>query len=170
MRGWMRLAPLALAIALMGCQHPGQSVYSSSEVGKASLVNFGTVVAVREVAIHGQNSGIGAGVGAAAGGIAGSQFGNSGGAAAATLAGVLIGGIVGAIAEQEAANRTGIEYTVTLQNGVTMMVVQEKNQGDRIMQPGERVMVQVSGGVQRVLPADNLPTEIKRPKGIKVID
>ena len=31
-------------------------------------------------------------------------------------------------------------------------------------------IVQNTGGYQRVLPASNLPTEVKRPKGIKVVD
>ena len=40
----------------------------------------------------------------------------------------------------------------------------------RLLAPGERVMVQNSGGYQRVLPASGLPTAVKRPQGIKVID
>lgn len=161
---------VAGAVALTGCQHPGQNVYRASEVGKASLVNFGTVVAVRDVAVQGENSGLGAMAGAAGGGIAGSQFGSGGGSAAATLVGVVIGGVAGALAEQAASNRTAVEYTVTLQSGVTMTVVQNKNDGDRIIQPGDRVILQVTGGTQRVLPADQLPTQIKRPVGITVTD
>jgi outer membrane lipoprotein SlyB len=164
------LAAVAALLILAGCQHPSQNVYGASEVGKASLVNFGTVVAVREVAITGDNTGIGAAAGAAAGGVAGSQFGRGGGSAAATLVGVLVGAAIGAVAEQAAADRTGLEYTVTLENGVTMTVVQEKTSAERALQPGERIMLQVSGGFQRVLPADHLPTEIKRPQGIKVVD
>ncbi len=155
---------------LGACQQPGQNVYSSSEVGKASLVNFGTVVAVRDVDIQAEQTRIGAGVGGAAGGIAGSQFGRGGGSAGAALAGVLIGAAIGALAEQAAGNRKGLEYTVTLETGATVMVVQNQNQGDRVLQPGERVIVQLSGGTQRVLPAGNLPSEIKRPVGIKVVD
>lgn len=158
------------ALVLAGCQHPGQNVYRYDEVGKASLVNFGTIVGVREVAVEGKNTGLGAATGAAAGGLAGSQFGQGGGNAVATLAGVVIGGIAGALAEQAAANRTATEYTVTLENGVTMTVVQDHNEGERILRPGERVILQVTGGTQRVLPADQLPTQIKRPAGIKVVD
>jgi outer membrane lipoprotein SlyB len=161
---------IGTSLLLTGCQRPGQNVYSASEVGRASLVNFGTVVGVREVAVQGQNSGLGAAAGAAGGGIAGSQFGHGGGTAAAALAGVIVGGIAGALAEQAAANRTAIEYTVTLQNGVTMTVVQDKNEGDRLIQPGDRIILQVTGGTQRVLPADQLPTQIKRPVGITVVD
>lgn len=166
----IRVLAITTTLALVGCQHPGQNVYSYREVGRANLVNFGTVLAVRDVAIEGQNTGGGALVGATGGGIAGSQFGRSGGNAAATLAGVAIGLVAGALIEQAAANRTGLEYTVTLETGVTMTIVQEKNDGDRVLQPGERVMVQLSSGTQRVLPTDNIPTEIKRPQGVKVVD
>jgi len=38
------------------------------------------------------------------------------------------------------------------------------------MAPGERVLVQTSGRLMRVLPAAQLPTEIARPKGITVTD
>jgi outer membrane lipoprotein SlyB len=164
------LVSIAALLVLAACQHPGQNVYRYDEVGKASLINFGTVVAVREVAVQGRNTGLGAATGAAAGGLAGSQFGSGGGSAAATLAGVIIGGIAGAMAEQGAANRTASEYTVVLETGVTMTVVQDHNDGERILQPGERVMLQVTGGTQRVLAAQGLPTEIKRPTGIAVID
>lgn len=83
---------------------------------------------------------------------------------------MVIGGIVGALAEQAAANRKALEYTVTLETGATVTVVQDHDEGERVLQPGERVMLQVTGGTQRVLAADNLPTELKRPTGIKVID
>lgn len=51
-----------------------------------------------------------------------------------------------------------------------MTIVQNMNKGDILLNPGQRVMVQTSGSYQRVLPADNLPTEIKRPQGIRVVD
>lgn len=161
---------LAFALVIGGCQRPGQNVYNYNEVGRSSLVNFATILAVREVNIRGKNTGLGAGVGAAAGGIAGSGMGRGSGRAGAMLAGAVIGGIAGALAEQAAANRMGLEYTLILETGVTMTVVQDRNEGERVFKPGDRVMLQVSGGTQRVLPADHLPTQIKRPLGIKVLD
>lgn len=161
---------LFFALSLAACQRPGQNTYSYAEVGRASLVNFGTVLAVREVNVQGKNTGAGGLVGAAGGGIAGSQFGRSGGNAAATLAGVAVGAVAGALAEQAMSNRTALEYTVILENGVTMTIVQDHNEGEQQLPPGSRVMVQVTGGTQRVLPATNIPTEVKRPVGIKVID
>ncbi|HZH28882.1 MAG TPA: hypothetical protein VEY95_17040 [Azospirillaceae bacterium] len=168
---WKRLPLLFLVVlAVTGCQRPGQNAYSAREMGRGALVNFGTVVAVREVAVIGENTGTGAGIGAVTGGIAGSRFGSGGGNVAATLGGMLAGAIVGAVAEQAMSDRTGLEYTVTLENGATMTVLQERNEGDRMLPPGSRVMVQVAGGHQRVLPADHLPTEIQRPQGIRVLN
>jgi outer membrane lipoprotein SlyB len=83
---------------------------------------------------------------------------------------VLIGGLAGAATEQAIADRRGLEYTVTLQSGTTLTIAQERNAGERVLQPGERVMVQMSGAHQRVLPADQLPAEIKRPVGVTVRD
>lgn len=177
----MRQAPLiskALAVAgilmaasgLTACQNPNQNRYSYQDVGRASVVEFGAVVAVRQVDITGRNTGLGAGVGGAAGGIAGSTIGRGSGNAAAVLGGVVIGAIAGAVVEQAMADRTGLEYTVTLANGKTITIVQEQGPSDRVLAPGERVTIQASGTYQRVLPADHLPTEISRPKGIKVTD
>lgn len=166
-----RAAMVVLAVAsLAGCQNQGQSVYRFHEVGRANVVNFATVLAVREVGIQGQNTGTGAAVGSLAGGMVGAQIGSGSGNTAATLAGLVVGGIAGAMAEQAAANRRGLEYTVTLENGATLTVVQDVNVADRILQPGERAMIQMAGGFQRVLPADNLPTAIRRPVGVRVID
>jgi outer membrane lipoprotein SlyB len=164
------VALMLTCLLLAGCQRPGQNVYSAREVGRTSLVNFGTVVAVRDVNVQGESSGLGGAAGAAAGGIGGSQIGRGGGNAAATLGGVVAGALIGALVEQAAANRTATEYVVTMQTGVTLTLVQDRNEGEAPINVGDRVMVQLSGGKQRVLPAAALPTEIKRPEGIKVTD
>jgi outer membrane lipoprotein SlyB len=155
---------------MSGCASPGQSRYAVRDVGRASIVEFGTVVGARQVDIKGQNTGAGAIAGGAAGGIAMSGVGNSSGNAAAILGGVVAGAVVGAIVEQSLSDRTGIEYTITLANGKTITLAQEQQQGDRVFIPGDRVMVQANGTYQRVLAADHLPTEIARPKAIKVVD
>src|SRR6266849_5739687 len=74
----------------------------------------------------------------------------------------------GAIAEQALIDHPGVEYTVVLQSGQTYMLAQNLNPGDRILQPGERVMVQQGYGYMRVLPADNVPTDVQRPPGLDV--
>lgn len=168
MRAVYFLLPLIL---LSGCATPpGQSQYKWSEVGQSTIVHFATVIQVREVGVTGQNTGAGALVGTAAGAAAGAQFGSGDGAIAAAVGGALIGAIAGSALEQAAANTTALEYLVTTERGKTMTIVQNINEGDKILPVGSRVMVQISGSYQRVLPADGLPTEIARPKGIKVVD
>ncbi|MCM8736424.1 hypothetical protein M5E06_20055 [Azospirillum sp. A1-3] len=163
-------AGICLSGSLAGCATQGQSRYSFQDVGRASVVEFGTVVASRQVDIRGQNTGVGGVVGGTAGGLAMSNVGQGSGNVAAILGGVLVGAAIGAMAEQAASDRIGIEYTITLANGKTITIVQEQAAGDRVFNPSERVMVQANGTYQRVLPADHLPNQIARPQGIKVVD
>ncbi len=161
---------LAIAGALGACQHPNQNTYRYDEVGKSSAVSFGTVVAVRTIDIIGRNTGAGALIGGAAGAGAGSAIGSGSGNGWAIGAGLVAGGVVGALAEQAASDRKGLEYTVVLESGVTLTIAQESPADERPLQVGERVIVQNTGGYQRVLSASQLPTEVKRPQGIKVVD
>lgn len=163
------VAVTVATLALGACQTAGQNVYDESEVGQATLVKFGTVVAERPVNVNGQG-GAGMLAGGAAGGIAGSAFGEGTGNIAATAAGVLIGGLVGALTEHAITDHSATEYTITLENGKTITIVQDPNPGDAVIRPGDRVMVQMQGDTERVLPAANLPTQIQRPQGIKVTD
>lgn len=169
---WAAIAAvLFAAVALSGCaQRQSQNVYKYDEVGKATAVTFGTVVSSREVDITGKNTGTGALVGAAVGAGAGSYVGSGSGTAWAVGAGLLAGAVAGAVAEQAVADRTGVEYVVLLESGVVLTVVQDIGKEESRLPDGLRVMVQNTGGYQRVLPAEHLPTEMARPKGIKVID
>ena len=134
------------------------------------MVEFATVITSREVGITGRNSGAGLLLGGAAGAAGASYVGNGDGQAWAMAGGALVGAVAGAAAEQSLANKIGIEYVVTTEKGKTKTIVQNKEEGDVILRPGDRVMVQTSGSYQRVLPAGNLPTTIKRPKNIQVTD
>ena len=155
---------LAVALLVQGCETPGQNRYAAVDVGRASVVEFGTVLAYRQVDIKGKNSGGGALAGGAAGGIAMSGVGNSGGNAAAVLGGVVAGAIAGAMIEQSMADRIGLEYVISLANGKTITIAQELQKGDRIFNAGERVMVQASGTYQRVLAADYVPVAPPTPR------
>lgn len=165
--------PLCLAALglLAACQaRDSQHQYDYSEVGKSRVSEFGTVIRAREVDIRGENTGTGALAGATAGGVGGYQFGNGQGQMGATLGGAVIGALAGAAIEQAVSDRKGIEYTVVKENGKTVTSVQNLEKGDRIFKAGERVMVQMTGSYQRILPAGDLPTEMNRPKGITFKD
>ena len=163
---------VTLLATLSACATPnGQAQYSAAQVGRAVQSEFGTVVAVRNVGVTGQNSGIGGAVGAGVGAGAGSYIGDGSGGLWAVAAGALIGLAAGAIAEQAVADSVGVEYVITMQSGVTLTIVQNQNKGDQVLGAGSRVIVQTSGaGYQRVLPAAALPVEIARPAGITVKD
>ena len=166
----IRLSLLAAlcSVILVGCQHQNRDTYNYDEIGKSSAVSFGTILAVRKIKIIGKNTGGGAAVGGAAGAGAGAYVGSGSGKPWAIGAGALAGAVAGAAAEQAASNRQGVEYTIILESGVTLTIAQEAPANEPLLHKGQRVIVQNSGGYQRVLPADNLPTEVKRPKGIKL--
>lgn len=168
-KNWMAIAAIAL-LGIAGCNRPGQNFYQQSEVGQASAVSFGTVVGAREVGIIGERTGAGAVLGGASGAAIGTQIGGGTGQAVAIGGMLIAGAIAGAVAEQTLRDGTGVEYVVVLESGVTLTIVQEKAAGDRVLAAGERVMLQNTGGLQRVLPASHLPTVVQRPQGIRVKD
>lgn len=159
-----------VSMLLTGCSTPGQNVYDFSEAGQSTLVEFGTVIDKSPIEIKGPNTGVGAATGAVAGGAAGSQIGSGDGAIAGAIGGVIVGAVAGAVAEQAIQDKTGFAYTITTEKGKTITIPQYYHENEAVISKGDRVMVQTSGSYQRVLPANSLPTEIKRPKGIKVVD
>ena len=82
------------------------------------------MVDVTEVEIEGTNTGAGGAVGGAVGGIAGSTVDDGAvGDIAAVLAGTA-GAIIGAKLEDAATRATGREYTIKLESGEVISVVQ----------------------------------------------
>lgn len=165
-------ASLVLSVFLLtGCGAPSsQNVYNFKEAGQSTIVEFGTVLDIRPIKIKGPNSGVGAVAGGTAGAVAGKQFGNGNGQLAAAVGGAVVGIVAGAMAEQALADKTGLDFTVALESGKVITVPQYVNKDEAVLQKGQRVMVQTSGSYQRVLPAEHLPEEMKRPKGIKMVD
>ena len=100
----------------------------------------------------------------------GAEIGSGTGSIAAAGIGIVVGALVGSALEQAIRNRGGVEYTVVLENGKTLTVAQNVSPQDTIHHVGDRVMVQINGNYQRVLPANALPTKIKKPKGITFED
>lgn len=164
------VAVMAALPLLSACSKNSQNQYDYSEVGKSSVAEFGTVVNVREVEVRGQNTGTGAVAGATAGGIAGNNMGNGYGQLTGLVAGAVVGAVAGHVAEQAMSDYKGLEYTVVKENGKTITLVQNTAPGEPVFKSGDRVLVQMSGSYQRVLPADKLPTHMAKPKGITFDD
>jgi outer membrane lipoprotein SlyB len=164
------IAVSSLAL-LTACQaDPGQNRYNYNEVGQSVIVEFASIVGVKEVEITGRNTGGGALAGAAVGAGAGSYAGSGSGEAWAMAGGAVAGAVAGAMAEQALADRKGYEYIVVTEHKATKTIVQYQNPEDRVFRKGERVMVQTKGSYQRVLPTDDLPDTIKRPRGINITE
>lgn len=157
-----------ISFVLASCKYSTQSRYNYSEVGQVQVVQFGTVISVREIEISGENSGATAVAGAAGGAAAGVSTGRGFGSVAGGVAGAAVGAVIGSELERAIRSRGGVEYTVVLQNGKTLTVAQNVSEKDTILAVDDRVMVQINGQYQRVLPANDLPTEIEKPKGIKL--
>lgn len=157
-------------MALSACAPPAQTRYDAFEVGRPLFVEFATVLAVRPVQIQGENTGLGSAIGATAGGFGLSAVGQGSGRAGAILGGVIGGLLLGAAAEQAFSNRPGVEYTLTLEDGRTVVLVQFLEEEDEILAPGDRAIVQRSAGFQRVLPANNVPESVRRPRGVTVFE
>jgi outer membrane lipoprotein SlyB len=164
------LAVLALPVLLAACATPSQDVYDFSEAGQSTLVEFGTVLKVRDIEIKGGNSGGGALAGGLVGAGAGSAVGGGDGRAYTALGGAVIGAVAGGLAEQALKDKRGVEYTIVTEKGKIITIPQYTKKEEPIFGKGSRVMVQTSGSYQRVLKADDLPETVKRPKGIKVVD
>lgn len=159
-----------LSVSLAACATRGQNAYTESEVGQSVRVEFGQVVAKRAVEINGDNSSVGLTSGAIAGAVGGSAIGDGSGQVYATIGGAALGALTGLFAEKAIRHREGIEYTITDSKGVTRSIVQEASDTDKTINVGDRVMIQLSGAYERVVPASQMPQSIQRPKGIAVVD
>jgi outer membrane lipoprotein SlyB len=157
------------AIFLSGCMTDSQNQYSAFDAGKQIEVEFGRIVLARQIRIQGKETGTGVLVGGAAGAGIGNAIAHGNARGTGALIGLAAGIIGGAIAEHELQNQKGIEYTITKRNGKTITIVQTIAADDVPLRRGQRVIIQKSGHYQRVLPADDLPDEVKKPKDIKVV-
>lgn len=153
----MKLVAAALAgsMVLSGCVTDG-STYSRSDVGYATEVIPGRLIGIEPVRINGSNSGVGAVSGAALGGVLGSNVGRNrgyrgrGGNAAGAIGFAILGGLLGAAIEEGATGGNGYRYTIELDDGRQITVVQRD--GNPVAEVGSNVRVEY-GRTTRILPA-----------------
>jgi len=162
--------------ALAACSSPevSDSLYRDSEVGTSKRVVRCRVLEAREVAIRGDDAPekgemVGAIVGGLVGAILGSRVGGGKGrelaVQAGATAGVVAGGAGGRQAADKLSERPGVEYSVILEDGQELTLVQDLLESDRIIQPGDTCRLQIEqDGKNRVLPAEHLPEQINAPK------
>lgn len=132
------------ATSFTGCQSSNSGVvFSHDEALHAQSITLGTVTDVRAGKIEGEQSAIGAVAGGVAGAAIGNLFGGGKGNTLATVGGALGGAAAGAAIEKGITDKNGLQITVQLDNGQTVVIVQE---ADVMFQVGQRVRVISRGG------------------------
>jgi outer membrane lipoprotein SlyB len=133
MRNRIHTAPVLLAalLALGACVSTGPTypttTYAQPSVQRAAVAQYGVIVDVRTVSVRNQGDEVaGAVVGAVVGGIIGNQFGNGRGNDVMTGLGAVGGAVAGS---QIAGNAQQLsqEWTVRLNNGRSIAVVQNSS-------------------------------------------
>lgn len=147
-----RTAALAAGLAAIlaaGCSlPPSGSTYSRSEVRQVWNVAYGRVVAIGEATIEGRRTPLGRVGGGLIGYEVGRTVGSGTGSRVAGAVGAVAGAVAGEAVEEQATRQRGLEITVELDGGRTVMVVQAADQAFAV---GERVRVYTRGdGAARV--------------------
>lgn len=143
------LSLVGALLALNGCgTRQSGRVYTQGQAQRSLSVYYGTIIELHEVTIEGSNSGVGTAIGGIAGGVAGSTIGHGRGSTLAAVAGALAGAVAGSAIEKQSGTKPALEFTIELDNGRLMAVVQEVDGHYRV---GDRVrLLQGGDGVWRV--------------------
>ena len=147
--GGIALLTAGLATGCASTSDSGQ-VYSKDQMRMAHVVEFGQVIAVKNVLMEGNRNELLTMGGTALGGLAGSNIGKGSGAVAGAIVGAIAGGLAAQSAQQSLNTKPALEITVKLDNGGKMLsIVQE---ADVPFSQGQRVRVLSGGGTTRVSP------------------
>ena len=140
---------LTMVAFVSGCASSNSGeVYSRDQARKVQILEYATVVSVKNVTIEGTKTALGTSAGGVAGGVLGSTVGSGTGKIVATVIGALAGAAMGTAVEEGATREPGLEIVVKKDNGPTIVVVQE---ADVMMAPGDRVKIITAGdGTTRV--------------------
>ncbi len=143
------LAVFGTLFIITGCgTSQSGRVYTQGQAQRSLSVYYGTIIELREVTIQGSSTGAGTVIGGIAGGVAGSTIGHGRGSTLAAVAGALVGAAAGSAIEKESGTKPALEFTIELDNGRLMAVVQEADGHYRV---GDRVRLLQSGdGTWRV--------------------
>lgn len=125
---------------LQGCSTSGGAgSVPRSSAGKLRSVDTGTVVSTREVVIDGEGTYLGQSSGAIVGSAVGQTAGQGSGRVIAAAGGAVAGGIIGNVIEKELSKKQAQELTISLDDGGTVVVIQEVR--DAGFRDGDRVNV-----------------------------
>jgi outer membrane lipoprotein SlyB len=140
-----------IPLLLGGCaSEKGGDVYSRDQVQQVQHFKVGTVESTHKVRIEGTKSQVGTTAGTIVGGIAGSGAAQGKTGQVAAVVGAIVGGMAGAAAEEGYTREDGIEYSIKLEDGNYISVVQAANKLEEI-KAGDKVRIIENDGVTRVV-------------------
>lgn len=145
-------AAVALFAALAACApQQNANVLPANSALTASTVSYGTIVSSRAVQLQGGQGSQAAGavLGGLAGAAVGQNVGGGTGQVIATGVGATAGATAGLQAGKAVGGRQSIEWTVRMDNGSTIAVIQ----GEPVFGVGQRVQVITGGGQTRLAAA-----------------
>jgi len=148
-RGLILMSCLAALTACIPSKQTG-TTYSRDEVRTVQNVKLGRVVDVTVVQIEGTRSGGGELVGGAIGGVAGKSTGSGIEGDLAAVAGGVVGAIIGSRVEEGVTKAEGREYTIKLDDGEVISVVQAYDADAEEILAGDSVKILAQGGTFRV--------------------
>ncbi len=130
---------LAVALLLAGC-----------DMTATPTIEHGVVLAAAPADQPGENTGAGAVAGMVIGGVAGGQVGEGAGKAVAVVGGIIAGQIAGTAAESAAQPHGGIAYTIRLDDGQVLTILQHLGDGDAVPPVGAPIILEINGSEQTV--------------------
>ena len=148
---------ISATLSLVACvpsQQTGTS-YSRTEARTVQNIQIGTVLDTTPVTIEGTKTGAGGLIGGAVGAIAGNGV-NDG--IEGDIAGILLGAAgaaLGAKAEESYTKQTGTEYTIRLESGKIISVVQANDEKASKIVAGDTVKLLSQGMTYRVTKLNN---------------
>lgn len=144
----VRIAAIPLlALTLGACTYdPGPDRYSRREIGAIQEVQYGVLDSYRYVELD-TSTGVGTATGVAAGAALGSTVGNGAEGFLGAIAGALIGGALGKSADRSVGRHDAFEYTILLDNGHNIAILQAD---ETPIPPGSPVVVQMGSRQSRV--------------------
>lgn len=130
---------MTAAMVSAGCATPASGrIYSRQEARTAWDVRYGKVIAVDDAVIEGQRTPLGRIGGGWIGYEAGRTVGSGSGHRVAGAVGAVAGAVAGQAVEERVTREEAWQFTVELEGGRTIAVVQARDQAFQI---GERVRV-----------------------------
>ena len=140
---------LFLATLVSGCASNSGRSYTSEEARRAQSVQTGTIVSLTEATIEEDPSGLGSVAGGVVGGVAGSTIGGGKGRVLGALGGAVVGAVAGALGEKALRTQKAYEFTIKLDSGQTLSVVQAVDDNYAV---GDKVRILTGeGGKVRVV-------------------